>query len=697
MSLHPERDREPRRRRDAGFTLPELLIAVMISGILVVSISMAFTTVLRTQSQATDRLAESKDITFVQTWLPVDLSSALDTFSMPDEAELARRARCGRPPRWPINATLPGVNVMTVIRPDLEAGAGVYYLVAYRYHEVDGQWQLSRFEIRNPGTASRDRQDRRRGLRDARPAGRLGHHPARRVHAVEVTSRNQVILRPIGEDVKVNFESGNDVPHRWRRSVGREPAAHRLQRWLHRPERAAEPLWRPHGARDRHLRLGARRTAVASATEQAAVRLHRRLHRHPDHAVDQRLRPRGLRHDLGHVRRPAPWPGLDNGVACAVRLAAQPGPHRRHDEEAHHRPRQPRRQHGRAAAPIDQRPIATPTATGSCGTRLTARGTNWEDGLYNLICPVRRHALRRRAAQPRGVHHRRRAERGAHRRRVARAARATPPPRTQPPKWPTSCERRAPARSASWSATSRTTAPTSATSRTSSVRSSGTGRSTATARSTSATRPPPTSSRASSTSLGPILRSILIAECGGTLTVQKRIDTGSSLDEPAPRASGRTPPTSAFVSSTARRPRRSRSTTRSAPARSPSRSRSSRRPPPATSGTEPNAPPSGIPVASGQPECRRIAGCDRHRPSRPGRVLSDDLEARMSTSTHPHTEQRSTAEARDEGSVLPMILALMVVGSLGVARAADLRDHAVHATVRRSRFATRRSGPPSRR
>jgi hypothetical protein len=33
-------------------------------------------------------------------------------------------------------------------------------------------------------------------------------------------------------------------------------------------------------------------------------------------------------------------------------------------------------------------------------------------------------------------------------------------------------------------------------------------------------------------SLGPILRSILIAECGGTLTVQKRIDTGSTLENP---------------------------------------------------------------------------------------------------------------------------------------------------------------------
>jgi prepilin-type N-terminal cleavage/methylation domain-containing protein len=94
MSQPAEHTAHPRAgRRDAGFTLPELLIAVMISGILTVSISMAFTTVLRTQGQATDRLAESKDITFVQTWLPVDLSSAIETFTQVDEAALARRTR----------------------------------------------------------------------------------------------------------------------------------------------------------------------------------------------------------------------------------------------------------------------------------------------------------------------------------------------------------------------------------------------------------------------------------------------------------------------------------------------------------------------------------------------------------------------------------------------------------------------------
>jgi prepilin-type N-terminal cleavage/methylation domain-containing protein len=198
-----------RTGRDDGFTLPELLIAMMISGILIVSISMAFTTVLSTQSQATDRLAESKDITFVQTWLPVDLSSALASYSEVDEATLLAELAAFSPP-MAYNATLPGVNVMTVIRPDLEAGSGTYYLVAYRYHQTaDGSWQISRFEIRNPGTASEIVKTV--GVAHEIPAPPPewdGTTPP--VHAVEVTSRNQVILRPIGEDVTVNFESGNE-------------------------------------------------------------------------------------------------------------------------------------------------------------------------------------------------------------------------------------------------------------------------------------------------------------------------------------------------------------------------------------------------------------------------------------------------------------------------------------------------------
>ena len=205
---HPA-DRATSTPRDAGFTLPELLVAIMISGILIVSISMAFTTVLRTQSQATNRLAESKDITFVQTWLPVDLSSALDTYSMVGEPELQAALAAFSPP-MAYSSTLPGVNVLTVIRPDLEAGAGVYYLVAYRYHEGASGWQLSRYEIRNPGTAAE--VVKTVGVAYEIPAPPADWDPLTQppTFAVEVTSRNQVILRPIGEDVTVNFESGNE-------------------------------------------------------------------------------------------------------------------------------------------------------------------------------------------------------------------------------------------------------------------------------------------------------------------------------------------------------------------------------------------------------------------------------------------------------------------------------------------------------
>lgn len=200
--------------RDAGFTLPELLIAMMISGILIVSISMAFTTVLQTQSSATSRLAESKDITFVQTWLPVDLSSALQTFDMAPEAELLAALAAVQPASLAYtNAVagvplLPGTNVLTVIRPDLETGES--YLVAYRYHQVGGEWQISRFEIRNPGKASQVVKSVGVAHEIPPPPAGWNWQTDQPTHAAEVLTRNGAVLRPVGEDVTVNFKSGNN-------------------------------------------------------------------------------------------------------------------------------------------------------------------------------------------------------------------------------------------------------------------------------------------------------------------------------------------------------------------------------------------------------------------------------------------------------------------------------------------------------
>ena len=180
----------------------------MLTGLMTIAISTAFLVVLRSQVESTDRLAQSKDITFVQTWLPVDLSSATHSFDDPVESVLLGKLAAISPPMAYSHVFAPGsTNVVTVVRPDLD-GAGQYYVVAYRYEEVDGDWQLARYEIRNPGqpgeTVSRVGVARRSRVR--RSTGSPNSGPD---HAVIVRSRNQVILRPIGEDIDVKFESGD--------------------------------------------------------------------------------------------------------------------------------------------------------------------------------------------------------------------------------------------------------------------------------------------------------------------------------------------------------------------------------------------------------------------------------------------------------------------------------------------------------
>ncbi|HUS42152.1 MAG TPA: prepilin-type N-terminal cleavage/methylation domain-containing protein [Ilumatobacteraceae bacterium] len=212
MSQHPDLvDQTPMRRRDAGFTLPEMLISVAISGILIVAIAIAFTTVLRTEASASSRLAESKDITFVQTWLPVDLSSAIASHDEADEAALATALATsvpGGPPPMSVNHDFgpDSTNVLTLVRPDLDAGAGVYYVVTYRYEQVNGEWRISRYEIRNPGTPSETVKTV--GVAYEVPSPPVGWvSKTTPTFAAEVIARTQYI-RPVGEDVKFKFESG---------------------------------------------------------------------------------------------------------------------------------------------------------------------------------------------------------------------------------------------------------------------------------------------------------------------------------------------------------------------------------------------------------------------------------------------------------------------------------------------------------
>ena len=62
---------------DRGMTLVELLLTVTILGIIMSSLAAAVIVMLRTEAPTRDRISESKDVTFLQAWIPTDLASAV--------------------------------------------------------------------------------------------------------------------------------------------------------------------------------------------------------------------------------------------------------------------------------------------------------------------------------------------------------------------------------------------------------------------------------------------------------------------------------------------------------------------------------------------------------------------------------------------------------------------------------------------
>jgi len=184
-------------QRDRGMTLVELLITVTILGIIMTSLSAAMIVILRTEQPIKDHLSESKDITFLQAWIPNDLASASSRNIDPMYQPSTR-------------TTLPGTEVLTLDRADIStSGVTTNYVVSYRYVQVRDEWQLQRYEIRNVGLATQNitKVGVAHQLASPPPTWNPTQSP---VHAVSVTSRNQVVLRPIGEDVQVTFGSGQE-------------------------------------------------------------------------------------------------------------------------------------------------------------------------------------------------------------------------------------------------------------------------------------------------------------------------------------------------------------------------------------------------------------------------------------------------------------------------------------------------------
>lgn len=136
-------ERSPRgRRRDAGSTLPELLITVMLLGLIVTSLASAVIVIVRQQDNTTGRLNVARSETNVGLWLPADLASAQDVDLTPGASP------CGT--TCPPNAVTGGSNSIMLSWNSLEAGAtdalSSRINVSYRYVQVGVSYDLVRVE-----------------------------------------------------------------------------------------------------------------------------------------------------------------------------------------------------------------------------------------------------------------------------------------------------------------------------------------------------------------------------------------------------------------------------------------------------------------------------------------------------------------------------------------------------------------------
>jgi type II secretory pathway pseudopilin PulG len=181
--------------RDAGFTVVELVVSISITGIMLAAISMALLFVLNSTERAEASVSQARDVSFIQTWVPIDLASAISTNSDPSTDPSS-------------GDVLPGVNIMTIERANLTNPGQPNYFVSYRYTSGADGWDIVRYEVRNPGTGSED-VFRVRIASEVEPPPPGWDPSTFPDHAVAVTVRNPAPLRPAGTDIEITFDDGS--------------------------------------------------------------------------------------------------------------------------------------------------------------------------------------------------------------------------------------------------------------------------------------------------------------------------------------------------------------------------------------------------------------------------------------------------------------------------------------------------------
>jgi prepilin-type N-terminal cleavage/methylation domain-containing protein len=139
-NLLPRLRRRAADRLDAGMTLPEVLITMVIMGTLVTSLVAATTVIVRQQDNSEGRLNNARSEQNVGIWLPSDLASAEDVDTTPNASP------CGS--ECPPNVNVGGSNALMLTWTGWVSGGTepvqTVTTVSYRYVLVGEEWQIIR-------------------------------------------------------------------------------------------------------------------------------------------------------------------------------------------------------------------------------------------------------------------------------------------------------------------------------------------------------------------------------------------------------------------------------------------------------------------------------------------------------------------------------------------------------------------------